>query len=273
MLFRSVMAIQKSKVAMQRVREMYDIQANRPGGKSFLPSLPRTESGGRIVFESVSFGYGADQPVFRDLNLEIPAGETTALIGPSGSGKSTLCHLIMRLHDPQSGRVLLNGVDLRKLDSAVLRRHVSLVSQDIFLFHTSLRENIRFARPDASDETVVNAAKAACLHDFIASLPDGYDTIIGDRGVRVSGGQKQRICIARAILADPAVLILDEATAFLDNAVESLFRKTVENLMAGRTLLVVSHRLSSLNGANHLIVLGKEGAVYQGSFDEYNQSE
>lgn len=267
------MALQKSRVAIQRVREMYDIQPNQPGGESLLPKLPRTEHGTRIEFKSVSFGYVSDQPVFSGLNIDIPAGETTALIGPSGSGKSTLCHLLMRLFDPQSGRILLNGVDLRKMNSAVLRRNVSIVSQDIYLFHTSLRENIRFARPDASDEMVLNAAKAACLHDFIETLPDGYETIIGDRGVRVSGGQKQRICIARAILADPTVLILDEATAFLDTAVESLFRKTVEELMAGRTILVVSHRLSALTGADHLIVLGEEGAIYQGPFDGYSQAE
>ena len=251
-------AVQKTRIAIGRVREILDIpKANRSLGSR---TIAADEFRGRIAFHGVGFAYEADEPVLDDLSVEIPAGSVTALVGPSGAGKTTLCHLIMGLFTPDTGRITLDGIDLTALDATWFRRQIALVSQDTFLFHTSIRENIRFSSPEAGDDDIVNAARAACIDDFIRTLPAGYDTDIGDRGLRLSGGQKQRISIARAILLDPKILILDEATAFLDTDVEARLKETLMALMRDRTVLVVSHRHSTVKGADQVIRLTPTGS-------------
>ena len=253
------LGMQKSKVALARVREILDIETGprESGGRVIDPA----DFKGEIAFENVSFAYEADEAVLRDLSFHIPAGRVTALIGPSGAGKTTLCHLILRLFSPTSGRITLDGIDLRELDNRWLKSRIAMVSQDTFLFHTSIMENIRYARPTASDAEVLAAARAACIHEFVAGLPEGYATLVGDRGVRLSGGQKQRISIARSLLIAPRILILDEATAFLDVSVESRLKDTLSALMAGKTILVISHRMSTLRGAHKVVVLDAAGRV------------
>lgn len=274
------LAMQKSKVAFARIREILDIPPEPAHDEAVFPradEMPR----GEIAFRSVSFAYEPGEPVLREASFTIPEGRITALVGPSGVGKTTICHLCMRLLSPDAGQVLLGGRDLREIAAAQLRSAVCMVSQEIFLFHTSILENIRFGNPGADEAAVARAARAACIDDFIRSLPRGYDTPVGDRGVALSGGQRQRICIARAILMDPRILILDEATAFLDAAVEDRLKETVRNLMKGRTILIVSHRERSFDDADRIIVLskpddpsgeaGKSGAriVYDGPREGY----
>jgi len=215
---------------------------------------------GEIAFENVSFAYEDGEPVLTSQSFFIPAGEVTALVGPSGIGKTTVCHLLLRLFDPDAGRITLDGIGLKEYRMDWLRRQMALVSQDTFLFHTSILESIRYAKPDATRQEIIDAAKAACIHDFIESLPAEYETVIGDRGVRLSGGQKQRISIARSILLDPKILILDEATAFVDPAVEERFKETMRSLMKDRTIVIVSHRESAIEGADNSIALQADAA-------------
>jgi len=253
------LAIQKTKIALFRVREILDIP------KSIIGSGSRTiesrQFAGEICFDGVRFGYEPATPLFENLSLTIPAGRVTALVGPSGVGKTTVCHLILRLIDPDAGRITLDGIDLKDLDMDWYRKQIALVSQDTVLFHTSIMENIRFASPGAGHDAVIAAARAACIDDFIKTLPDGYDTNVGDRGLRLSGGQKQRISIARAILLDPKILILDEATAFIDTGVEERLRQAIRQLMQNRVVLVVSHRRSTISGADQIISMDHGGRI------------
>ena len=251
--------MQKTKIALTRVREILDIPKTilRSGSRIIEP---RDLHGG-IAFEDVTFAYDSDALVFENLSFHIPPDSVTALVGPSGVGKTTICHLILRLFDPDSGRITLDGIDLRDLNIAWFRKHIALVSQDTFLLHTSILENIRFAKPGVSLDEVVAAARAACIDDFIQTLPQGYDTEIGDRGLRLSGGQKQRISIARAILLNPKVLILDEATAFLDPTVENQLKEIIRDLMKNRVVLVVSHRLSTIQNADQFITMAPGGRI------------
>jgi ABC-type multidrug transport system fused ATPase/permease subunit len=184
-------------------------------------------------------------------------------------GKTTICHLILRLFDPQEGRVLIDGKDLKELKMEWWRNEVALVSQDTFLFHSTIAENIRFSKPEATAGQIIEAARAACIHKFIESLPEGYRTVVGDRGVRLSGGQKQRLSIARAILIEPKILILDEATAFLDTSAENRLKETIRSLMEGKTTLLVSHRPSTIEGADRIIALGADGLLYEGDPSSY----
>ncbi len=261
------LAVQKSKVALTRVREILDIKPVCQGNSGSI--LKYGELCGEISFEQVSFAYDEGEPVLNNLSFQIPSGKVTALIGPSGAGKTTICHLIMKLFDPDSGRITLDGIDLKKLRTDWLKKQIALVSQDIFLFHTSILENIRFSKPLASDEQVMEAARAACIHDFIESLPDGYHTMAGDRGVRLSGGQKQRISIARSFLLEPKILILDEATAFLDASVEDRLKDTIHSMMDRKTIIVVSHRFSTIQNADKIIAHDKNGLFYEGTVKGY----
>jgi ATP-binding cassette subfamily B protein len=210
---------------------------------------------GHLVFNRVSFAYRADLPVLHDVTFEIPPGRMVALVGPSGAGKSTIAVLVSRLYDPDGGTVMLDDVDLRDLTLESVAGAVGVVSQDTFLFHATLRENLLYARPDASEEEVAAAARAAQIHDFIASLPEGYDTIVGERGYRLSGGEKQRVAIARAVLKDPRVLVLDEATSALHTRSERLIQRALAELLRGRTALVIAHRLSTVLAADEILVV------------------
>jgi ABC-type multidrug transport system fused ATPase/permease subunit len=222
-----------------------------------------------IRYENVSFAYGPDEPlVLRQVSVAILPGQTMALVGHSGSGKTTTAHLLMRFWDPVEGKILLGGHDLRDFALDELRRRMALVSQDTYLFNTSVRENLRLGRPEAPEAELIEAARQANAHEFIAHLPEGYDTLIGERGVQLSGGQRQRLAIARAILKDAPILILDEATSHLDSENERLVHQALKRLMAGRTTLMIAHRLSTVREADNLVVLDEGAVVEQGTHDE-----
>lgn len=228
---------------------------------------------GNIEFENVSFGYGSDEDeakklVISDLNLTIPAGKTLALVGPSGGGKTTLCNLIPRFYNVSEGRILLDGHDIRDIKIPSLRKCIGMVSQSVFLFDGTIRDNIAYGTPDATDEEIIEAAKKANIHDFVLTLDKGYDTEVGERGVKLSGGQRQRVSIARVFLQNPKLLILDEATSALDNATEMQIQSALEELSHGRTVIVVAHRLSTVKNADEIVVLDSNGVVERGTHSE-----
>ncbi len=225
---------------------------------------------GDIQFDAVKFAYPARPEIYAldDANLRIAAGETVAFVGPSGAGKTTIIQLLLRFYDPQSGSILLDGQDIRGLDRDDFRKEIALVPQDPVIFATSARENIRFGRPDATDDEVTQAAKAAAAHEFIEALPEGYDAQVGERGVMLSGGQKQRIAIARAILRNAPILLLDEATSALDAESEQAVQRAVDQLADGRTTLIVAHRLATVKKADRIVVLDQGRVVAQGSHDQ-----
>jgi subfamily B ATP-binding cassette protein MsbA len=223
---------------------------------------------GQVRFERVSFAYGLNHPTLTDVSLEVRPGETIALVGPSGGGKSTLLNLLPRFYDVTGGQVLLDGTDVRDLTLASLRAQVALVTQEPFLFDDTVRANIAYARPDASEEDIEAAAEAAAAHDFITALPAGYDTVVGEAGARLSGGQRQRIAIARAFLKDAPVLLLDEATSALDAESERQVQDALERLMAGRTTVLIAHRLSTVRAADRIYVLEAGRVVEQGRHAE-----
>jgi ATP-binding cassette subfamily B protein len=206
--------------------------------------------------------------VISDLSLKVEAGKTLALVGPSGGGKSTLCHLIPRFYNVTSGKITLDGVDTMDITLGSLRRNIGIVSQTVFLFDGTVRENIAYGSEGASDEEIISAAKKANIHDYITTLDEGYDTKVGERGVKLSGGQRQRIAIARVFLKNPKLLILDEATSALDNATEMQIQSALEELSRGRTVIVVAHRLSTVKNADEIVVLDKDGIVERGTHDE-----
>ena len=227
---------------------------------------PFTKLQRSIDFESVDFSYNLGEPVLHDITLSIKRGETTALVGSSGAGKTTLADLLPRFYDPTRGRVLVDGVDLRELKINSLRHEMAIVSQDTFIFNTTVRENIVYGVENASDEDVYEAARMANALDFILDLPLGFETVLGDRGVRLSGGQRQRIAIARALLRNPEILILDEATSALDSVTENLIQESLEKLSKGRTVIAIAHRLSTIAGADKVVVMEKGRIVEQGSY-------
>jgi ATP-binding cassette subfamily B protein len=224
---------------------------------------------GEVRFESVSFGYDPDaRPTLEDIDLVVAPGTTTALVGETGSGKTTLGYLVARLYDATAGRVTIDGADLRDVTFASLARTVGLVSQETYLFHATVRENLRFAKPDATDEELEDAARAAQIHELIASLPEGYDTVVGERGYRFSGGEKQRIAIARTVLRNPPVLVLDEATSALDNETERAVQEALDRLAEGRTTVAIAHRLSTIRDADEIVVLDQGRIVERGTHAE-----
>ncbi len=222
---------------------------------------------GHIRFEEVSFSYNEAQQVLNNINLDIPAGQRIAVVGPSGGGKTTLCQLIPRFYEVTDGRILIDNHDIRDLTIKSLRRQIGIVQQDVFLFAATIRDNIRYGRVDATDEEIVAAAKKAAVHDFIMSLPDAYDTLVGERGTTLSGGQKQRISIARLFLKNPPILILDEATSALDTATENLIQSSFEELAQGRTALIIAHRLSTIKNADRIIYVDEQGIREAGSHE------
>lgn len=224
---------------------------------------------GEIEFKNVSFKYGEGlENVLTDINLKIKKGENIALVGPSGSGKTTICNLIPRFYELTGGEILVDGKDINSVTLESLRRNIGIVQQDVYLFSGSVRENIQYGLPDADDEAIINAAKLAGAHEFILSLPQGYDTYVGEKGVKLSGGQKQRISIARVFLKNPPILILDEATSALDNESEHFVQKSLEILAKGRTTLTIAHRLTTVKNADRILVLTDDGIKEEGTHEE-----
>ncbi|MFD7613957.1 ABC transporter ATP-binding protein [Streptomyces sp. NPDC059828] len=258
--------IQTSLALFQRIFEYLDLPVDITE-----PEQPvRLEKvRGEVHFEQVEFGYDARrEPTLGGIDLTVPAGGTLAVVGPTGSGKSTLSYLVPRLYDVTGGRVTLDGVDVRDLAFDTLAEAVGVVSQETYLFHASVGDNLRFAKPDATDEEIETAARAAQIHDHIASLPEGYDTLVGERGYRFSGGEKQRLAIARTILRDPPVLILDEATSALDTRTEHAVQRAIDALTAGRTTITIAHRLSTVRDADEIVVLDGGRIAERGSHTE-----
>ncbi len=249
--------IQGSLAGADRVADLLAEQPEIMNCPGAIPLEGRAE--GNISLQNVNFEYSPDSPVLEEVNLEIPAHQVVALVGPTGVGKSTLVSLIPRFYDITSGSITLDGTDIRQYTLESLRRQISIVLQDVFLFHGSVRENILFGRPDASEQEVMAAARIANADGFISALSDGYDTLIGERGVKLSGGQKQRLSIARAVLKDAPILILDEATSSVDTETELLIQQALERLMVGRTTIIIAHRLSTIRNADKIVVLeGKQ---------------
>ena len=227
---------------------------------------------GEITFEKVSFGYD-EEDILSNVNLKIEAGKTVALVGPSGSGKTTFCSLIPRFYEVTSGRILIDDKDIRKITQRSLRNAIGIVQQDVYLFGGNIRENIAYGKPEATEEEIIEAAKKANIHEFIMSLPEGYDTYVGERGVRLSGGQKQRISIARVFLKNPPILILDEATSALDNESERFIQKSLDELAKDRTTLVIAHRLSTIRNADEILVLTPNGIEERGNHSDLMKQE
>lgn len=262
------------------IRFMEQFQNGIAGFERFLEVLdtePERDSesareverlGGSIEFKNVYYGYDGEGDVLKNVSLKIEPGKTFALVGPSGGGKTTICHLIPHFYDIRSGDILFDGVSIDDITRVSLRRSIGIVQQDVYLFNASIRDNILYGRLDATEEEVVEAARRANIHDYIMSLDEGYDTVIGERGVRLSGGQKQRLCIARVFLKNPPVLILDEATSALDNATEIMIQNSLDELCVGRTTIVVAHRLSTVRNADVIAVVSDGEIIEQGRHEE-----
>ncbi|MER7816139.1 ABC transporter ATP-binding protein [Streptomyces sp. NPDC096153] len=258
--------IQTSLALFQRIFEYLDLRVDITEPED---PVRLAEVSGEVRFEKVGFSYDARSgPTLDGIGITVPAGGSLAVVGPTGSGKSTLSYLVPRLYDVTEGRVTLDGVDVRDLDFDTLARAVGVVSQETYLFHASVADNLRFAKPDATDAEIEAAARAAQIHDHIASLPDGYDTLVGERGYRFSGGEKQRLAIARTILRDPPVLILDEATSALDTRTEHAVQQAIDALSAGRTTITIAHRLSTVRDADQIVVLDGGRIAERGTHEE-----
>lgn len=255
----------RAKASAKRVFDLLD-------DTDQLPIAPNAETQatiyGNFTIDKVGFAYQEEQPILRDLSFDIKAGTTIGIAGATGAGKTTLIKLLLRYYDVNQGSIKLEGIDLRDWDPTTLRRNIAFVSQETYLFHGSIRENIAYGKPEVTDQEIEAAAQQAALHSFIESLPDGYDTIVGERGIRLSGGQRQRLSIARAILKDAPILLLDEATASVDSETESIIQENLESLSKGRTAILIAHRLSTLAKADTIIVMDQGALVEQGSHEE-----
>jgi ABC transporter fused permease/ATP-binding protein len=256
--------------AIGATERLMDLHDEVPEPVDLSPKREPLSLRGEVEFRNVSFRYATrkDMPVLEEVALHARAGERIALVGPSGAGKSTLASLVLRYYEPDSGHVLIDGKDAREYPLTALRDRMAIVPQEVILFGGSIRENIAYGRPDATQDEIDAAARKANAHDFISTFPEGYDTIVGERGVQLSGGQRQRIAIARAVLKDPAILILDEATSSLDTASERLVQEALDKLMEGRTSIVIAHRLSTIRSADRIIVLDKGRVVSSGTHEE-----
>jgi ATP-binding cassette subfamily B protein len=228
---------------------------------------------GEISFENVQFSYNEKSSALSDIDFVIKAGQMAAFVGPSGAGKTTITYLVPRLYDTSGGAVLIDGVNIKDMVLESLRRQIGMVTQDTFLFNTTIRENLLFAKADADEKDIIEACKTANIHDFIVSLPEGYDTVVGDRGIKLSGGEKQRISIARTLLKNPKIVIFDEATSALDSNSENLIQQAIEPLLKSRTSLVIAHRLSTIISADVIYVVKDGSVVERGTHAELLQAE
>jgi ATP-binding cassette subfamily B protein/subfamily B ATP-binding cassette protein MsbA len=271
-LAQSAASFQNSLSGLDRVLELLD-EPREMVSEAPLRKVNAVYTAGQLTFENVRFRYpGADQDALIDISLDVQPGETIALVGPSGAGKTTLCNLVARFYDPSAGRILLDGHDLREIDAESYRTLIGIVEQDVFLFDGSVSTNIGYAKRHAEQDQIQRAAEIASAHEFITQLPLGYDTVIGERGVKLSGGQRQRIAIARAVLADPKILILDEATSNLDTESERLIQASLTSLMEDRTSFVIAHRLSTITRADRIVVLAGARIVEVGTHDDLMSS-
>jgi len=250
--------------SFRRAMKYYDVLPE----KDYPNSLEIEDFKGKIVFEKVSFGYKKERPVIRNISFKVESGETVALVGESGVGKSTLIGLIGRYYFPNAGRILIDDIDIKKINLRFLRGKIGVVPQEVLLFNDTVKNNIRYGRIDANDEEIVIAAKAANAHEFIEKFPRGYNQLVGERGIKLSTGQKQRVAIARAILRDPKILILDEATSALDSVSEKLVQEALKKLISGRTTFIIAHRLSTIQHADKIIVLEKGKIAEMGNHKE-----
>jgi ATP-binding cassette subfamily B protein len=249
-------------------RNYTELLATEPDIADAPDAVPVSGLRGDIRYEGITFGYTPNRPVLRDIHLDIRAGETVAFVGPSGAGKTTIASLLPRFYEPDAGRITIDGIDIRAMTLASLRRQIGIVQQDVFLFSGTLRQNIAYGRLDASEAEIVDAARRARLDAVIAALPDGLDTFIGERGVKLSGGQKQRLAIARMFVKDPPILILDEATSALDSETEQAIQQSLAELSAGRTTLVIAHRLATIQHADRIVVVDETGVAEDGRHDD-----
>ena len=263
-LIRFMESFQNGVTGFERFTEILDtpIEEDKPDAID-IPTID-----GVIEFKNVTYGYGDGDNVLKNVSLKIDKGQTFALVGPSGGGKTTICHLIPHFYDVREGEILIDGVNINNITRESLRKNIGIVQQDVYLFNSSIRDNILYGRLDATEEEVIEAAKRANIHDYVMTLPDGYNTVIGERGVKLSGGQKQRLSIARVFLKNPPILILDEATSALDNATEIMIQQALDELCKGRTTLVVAHRLSTIKNANEIAVVSGGEICEQGTHTE-----
>ena len=264
-LINFVEQLQSGMTGFERFQELMAEQEEEDSEKA----IEMGNVDGNIEFEGVSFKYDDEEThVLQDLNLNIKSGQTVALVGPSGGGKTTLCHLVPRFYELDGGIIKIDGVDITTVNRESLRKNIGIVQQDVFLFTGTILENILYGNPEASEEEVIEAARRANIHEFIINLPEGYNTYIGEKGLKLSGGQKQRLSIARVFLKNPKILILDEATSALDNTTEMIIQKSLEELTIGRTTLIVAHRLSTIKNADEIVVLTPEGIAEKGTHKE-----
>lgn len=263
-LIRFMESFQNGVTGFERFVEILDtpIEADEPDAVD----IPTIE--GLVEFKNVTYGYGDGDNVLKNVSFKIDKGQTFAFVGPSGGGKTTICHLIPHFYDIREGEILVDGVNINNITRESLRKNIGIVQQDVYLFNSSIKENILYGRLDATDDEVIEAAKRANIHEYVMTLPNGYDTVIGERGVKLSGGQKQRLSIARVFLKNPPILILDEATSALDNATEIMIQQALDELCKGRTTLVVAHRLSTIKNANEIAVVSGGEICEQGSHNE-----
>lgn len=255
---------QSGVTGFERFLEIIDAEPEKDSEGAV--SLGKAE--GKIELKNVSYAYDGEHDVLKDVSLTIEKGKTYALVGPSGGGKTTICHLIPHFYDVESGDILIDGISIKNITRESLRRNIGIVQQDVYLFNASIKDNILYGRLDATDEEVIEAAKRANIHDYITTLEEGYDTVIGERGVRLSGGQKQRLSIARVFLKNPSILILDEATSALDNTTEIMIQQALDELCQGRTTIVVAHRLSTIKNADEIAVISDGRIIEKGTHDE-----